>query len=162
MPLLLFSCPVMSDVLEPHGLQHTRPPCPLPSPKVCPSSCSLHQWCLPVISASEVLFSFCPQSFPASGSFLMNHLFASDDQNTGASVSASVLPVIIQCWFPLGSTGLISLLAKGLSEVFSSEWDLWIMWPKYWSFSFSISPSNEYSGLISFRVGWFDLLSVWE
>ena len=90
-----------------------------PSPRVCPSSCSLHQWCRPAISSSDALFSFCPQSFPASGNFPMSHLCASDDQNTGASVSASVIPVNIQGWSPLRLTGLISLLSKGLSGVFS-------------------------------------------
>ena len=81
-----------------HGLQHTRPPWPSPSPGVCPSSWSLLQWCHPAISSSDALFSFCPQSFPASGTFLMSHLFASDDQSTGASASASVLPENIQGW----------------------------------------------------------------
>jgi len=85
-----------------------------------PSSCSLHQWCCPAISSSDALFSFCPQSFPASGNFPMSHLCASDDQNTGASVSASVIPVNIQGWSPLRLTGLISLLPKGLSGVFFS------------------------------------------
>ena len=118
--LLLLSCPVMSDSLWLHGLQHTRPPCPLPSLRVSPSSCPLHQWCHPAISSSDALFSFCPWSFPASGTFLVSCLFASDDQNTGASGLVSVLPVNIQGWFPLGLTGLISLLAKGLWEVFSS------------------------------------------
>ena len=83
--------PVMSDVLQPHGLQHTRPPCPPPSPKVCPSSCPLHRWCHPAISSSDALFSFCPQSFPGSGTFPMSQLFTSDDQNTGVSALASVL-----------------------------------------------------------------------
>ena len=111
-------CPVLSDSLWPHGLQLARPPCPSPSPGVCPSSCSLHHWCHPAISSSDALFSFCPQSFPASGIFPMSWLFAPDDQNTGAS--ASVLPVNIQGWSPLRLTGLISLLSKGLSGVFSS------------------------------------------
>ena len=102
----------MSDSLQPHGLQHTRPPCPSPSPEVCPRSCPLHRWCHPAISSSDALFSFCPQSSPASGTFLMSHLFTSDDQNTG------------------------------------------------WSFSYSISPSTEYSGLISLRIDWVDLLAV--
>ena len=115
---LLCICPGMSDSLQPHGLRHTRPPCPSLSPGVCPSSCSLHQWCHPAISSSETLFSFCPWCLPASGTFPMSRLFASDDQNTGASASASVLPVNIQCWFPLRLTGLISLLARGLSGVF--------------------------------------------
>ena len=110
----------MSNSLWPHGLQHTRPHWPSPSPKVCPSSCPLHWWCHPAISSSDTLFSFCPQSFPASGNFPMSQLFAQDDQNTGASASASVLPIKIQGWFPLRLTGLISLLSTGLSGVFSS------------------------------------------
>ena len=104
--LLLFNSPVVSNSLQPHGLQHTRPPCPSPSPGVCPSSCSLHQWCCPAISSCEALFSFCPQPFPASGTFPMSHLFTSDDQTTGASASASILPVNIQGWSPLRLTGL--------------------------------------------------------
>ena len=95
--LLLFSCPVVSDSLWSHGLQHTRPPYPSPSPKVCPSSSPLRQWCHPAISSSDALF-FCPQSFPASGTFPMSRLFTLGDQNTGAS--ASVLPLSIQSWFP--------------------------------------------------------------
>ena len=118
--LLLFSQPIMSDFLWPHGLQLTRPLCPSPSPEVCPSSCPLHWWCHPAISSSDALFSYCPQSFPASGTFPMSQLFASDDQNTGVSASASVLPKSIQGWFPLRFTGLISLLFSGLSGVFSS------------------------------------------
>ena len=84
---LLLSYPVVSDSLRPHGLQHTRPLCPSPSSEVCPSSCPLHLWCHPAMSSSDTLLSFCPQSFPASGTF---QLFASEDQNPG--VSASVLP----------------------------------------------------------------------
>ena len=106
--------------LRPPGQQHIRPPWPSPSPEVCPSSCPLHWWCHPAISSSDTLFSFCPQSFPASGTFPMSRLFASDDQNTGASASASVLPMSIQDWFPLRLTSLISFLSKGLSGVFSS------------------------------------------
>ena len=101
-----------------HGLQHARPPCPSPSSEVYPSSCPLYQWGHPAISSSDALFSFCPQSFIKD--FPMSQLFASDDQNTGASASASVLPMSIQGWFPLRLTGLISLLSKGLSGVFSS------------------------------------------
>ena len=100
---LLFSCPVVSDSLRPHGVQHTRPPCPSPSPKVCPSSCPLHWWCHPTILSSDPLFSFCLQSFPASNFF-----------------------------------------------------SFCIRWPKYWSFSFTISPSNGYSGLISLKIDWFE------
>ena len=117
--LLFFSPPVMSDSLQPHGLQHTRPPYPLPSPKVCPSSCPLHQWCHPAISSSDALFSFCPQSFPVSGMFPVSRLFASGDQNTAASASALVFLMSIQGWFPVRVTGLISLLSKGLSGVYS-------------------------------------------
>ena len=108
--LLPFSNLAMSDSLWPYGLQHTRPPCPSPSPGVCPSSFSLHQWCHPVISSSDTLFSFCPQSFPASGTFPMMSVH--------------------------------------------------IRWPKHWSFSFTISPFSEYSGLISLKIDWFDLLAV--
>ena len=97
--------------LSPHGLQHARSPCPSPSPRICPSSCLLHWWCHLAFSSSDAIFSFCPQSFPASGTFPMSWLFAPG-------------------------------------------------WPKYWSFSFSISPSNEYLRLISFKIYWFDLLAV--
>jgi len=82
--LLLFSRPVVSDSLWPHGLQDARPPCPSPFPVVCPGSCSLHWRCHPAISSSDTFF-FCCQSFPASGTFPMSRLFISDDQNTGAS-----------------------------------------------------------------------------
>ena len=99
---------VMSDSLWPHGLQHARPPCPSPTPRVYSNSCPLSRWCHPTISSSVVPFSSCLQSFPASGS--------------------------------------------------SNESVLGIRWPKYWCFS--ISPSNEYSGLISFRMDWLDLLAV--
>ena len=110
--LLLFSCQVVLDSSCLYGLQHPRPPCPSPSPRVCPRSYSLHQWCCPTISSSNALFSFCSQSFPASGTLLTSHLFSSDDQNSGASASASVLPVTIQGWSPLRLTGLISLLPR--------------------------------------------------
>ena len=106
---LLFGCPVMSGSLWPHGLQHTRLPCPSPSPRACSNSCPLSQWSHPTISSSVVPFSPCPQSLPESGSFPMS------------------LPM---------------------------------MWPKYWSFSFSISPSNEHPGLVSFRMDWLGLFAV--
>ena len=105
-----FSHSVVSDSLWPHGLQHSRPPCPLPTPRACSNSCPLSQWCHPTISSSVIPFSSCPQSFPASGSFPISQF-----------------------------THQVA---------------------KYWSFSFSISPSNEYSGLISFRMDWLDLLAV--
>ena len=110
----------MFDSLQPQGVQHARPPCPSPSPEVCPSSCPFYLWCPPGISSSDALFSFCPQSFPASGTFPMSQLFTSDDQNTGALASASALPTSIQGWFPLRLTSLVSFLSKGLSGVFSS------------------------------------------
>ena len=106
-----FSCSVMSNSLQPHELQHARPPCPSPTARVYPNLCSLSRWCHPTISSSVIPFSSCPQSFPESGSFQMSQLFAS-------------------------------------------------RWPKYWSFSFSISPSSEHPGLISFRMEWLDLLAV--
>ena len=110
---MLFSCSVMSNSLWPHGLQHTRLPCPSLSPGTCSNSYPLGQWCHPTISPSVIPFSFCLQSFPASGSFLMSQLFASGGQSIGASVSVVTL-------------------------------------------------ASEYSGLISFRINWFDLLEVQE
>ena len=104
----MFSHSVVSDSLWPHGLQHTRIPCPSLAPGVCSNSCPLSWWCHPTNSSSLVPFSSCSQAFPASGSF----------------------PVSQLC----------------------------IRWPEYWSFSFSLS--NEYSGLVSFRIDWFDLLAV--
>ena len=103
-----FSCSVVSDSLQPHGLQHTRPPCPSPTPGVYPNSCPLSLWCHPTISSCHPLF---------------------------------LLPLILPS-----------------IRIFSNESVLRIRWPKYWSFSFSFSPSNEYSGLISFRMDWLDLL----
>ena len=113
-------CSVMSDVLQPLGLQHARLPCPSPCPRACSNSCTLYQWCHPTISSSIIPFSSCLQSLPASGPFLVSWLFASGGQSIGASASASVLPMNIQGWCPLGLTGLISLLSKGLSRVFSN------------------------------------------
>ena len=99
----------MSDSLWAHELQHTRPPCPSPTPGVYSNPCPLSQWCHPTISSSVDPFSSCPQSFPASGSFPMSQLFASGGQNTGVSASISVLPMNTQDWSPLGWTGWISL-----------------------------------------------------
>ena len=107
--LLLFSHPVVFNFLWLHGLLHASPPCPSSPPGLCPSSCSMHRWCHPAISSSDALFSFYPQSFPASGTFPLSCLYTSDDQNN-------------------------------------------------WSFSFSISPSSECSGLISLKINWFDLV----
>ena len=111
---------VMSDSLWPHELQHTRPPCPSPTPRVYLNSCPLSSWCSPTISSSVVPFSSCLQSFPASGSFPMSQFFKSGGQNIGVSASPSVLPMNIQDWFLLGWTGWIVLQSKGLSRVFSN------------------------------------------
>ena len=115
-----FSHSVMSGSLRPHGLQHTRLPCPSPTPWIYSNSCLLSRWCHPTISSSDVPFSSCLQSFPASGSFQMSQFFTSVGQRTGVSALASVLPMNIQDWFALGWTGWISLLSKGLSRVFSN------------------------------------------
>ena len=109
---------VMSDSLPPHESQHARPPCPSPTPEVYPNSCPSSLWCHPATSSSVIPFSSCPQSFPESGSFPINQLFASGGQRIGVSASVSALPMTIQSWFPL--TGLIFLLSKGLQRVFSS------------------------------------------
>ena len=109
-----------SHSLRPHGRQHTRLPCPSPTPRVYSNSCPLSQWCHPTISSSVIPFSSHLQSFPASGSFQMSQLFASGGQSIGVSASASVLPMNIQNWFPLGWTGWISLQSKGFSRVFSN------------------------------------------
>ena len=113
-----FSCSVMSDSFRPHGLQHARPPCSSPIPGAYSKSCPLSRWCHPIISSSVVPFSSCLQSFKASGSFQMSQFFASGGQRIGVSASATVLPMNIQDWFPLGWTGWISLQSKGLSRVF--------------------------------------------
>ena len=111
---------VVSDSLRPHEPQHTRPPCPSPTPGVYSNSCSSSQWCHPAISSSVIPFSSCPHSFPASGSFQMNQLFASGGQSIGVSASASVLPMNTQDWSPLEWTGWTSLQSKELSRVFSN------------------------------------------
>ena len=115
-----FSHSVMSDSLWPHGLQHAKFPCPSPTPEAYPNSCPSGQWCHPTISSSIVPFSSRLQSFRVSGSFPMSQLFASGGHSIGVSALASVLPMNIQDWFPLGWTGWISLLSKGLSRVFSN------------------------------------------
>ena len=107
-------------LFAPHGLQHARLPCPSPTPEACSNSCPSSWWFHPTISSSVVPFSSCLQSFPASGSFQMSHFFPSGGQSIGVSASASVLPMNIQDWFPLGLTGWISLQSKGLSRVFSN------------------------------------------
>ena len=126
---LLFSCSVMS-----------RLPCPSLFPRVCSNSCLLSQWCHPSISCSVAPFSSCLQSFPASGSFPTIRLLASNGQSIGTSASASVLPMNIQGWFPLGLTGLISLQSKGLSRAFSST--------TVWKNQFFITPTHIHTRLL--------------
>ena len=112
-PKIIICCSVLSDSFQPHGLYHAGLPCPSPSLGAYSNSCPLNQWCHPTMSFSVIPFSSCLQSFPASESFLMSWLFAFGGQSIGASVSASVLPMNIQDWFPLGLTGLISLRVQG-------------------------------------------------
>ena len=113
-----FSHSVMTDSLQPHGLQHTRPPCPSPTPRVYSNSRPSCRWCHPTISFSAVPFSSRLQSFPASGSFPMSQFFASGGQSIGVSVSASVLLMNIQDWFPLGWTGLSPCSPRDSQESF--------------------------------------------
>ena len=115
-----FSRSVMSDSLQPQGLQHTRPPCPSPTPGVYSNSCPLSQWCHPTISSSVIPFSSCLQSFPASGSFPMSQFFTSGGQSIEVSASTTVFSMNIYDWFPLGWTGWISLQSKRLSRIFSN------------------------------------------
>ena len=110
----------MSESLWPHGLQHARPPCPSPTPRIYSNSCPLHWWCHPTVSSSVIPFSSHLQSFPASGYFQMSQFFTSGNQSIGVSASASVLPMNTQDWSPLGWAGWISLQSKGLSRVFSN------------------------------------------
>ena len=115
-----FSHLVVSDSLRPHELQHTRPPCPSPTPGVYSNSYPWSWWCHPAISSSVIPFSSCPQSLPASGSFPVSQLFAWGGQSIGVSASTSVLPMNTQDWSPLRCTGWISLQSKGLWRVFSN------------------------------------------
>ena len=115
-----FTSSVMSNSLRPHELQHSRPPCPSPTPRVYSNSCPLSWWCHPAILCSVVPFSSHPQSLPESGSFPMSQLFSWGGQSIGVSAAASVLPMNTQVWFPLGWTGWISLQSKRLSRVFSN------------------------------------------
>ena len=115
-----FSRSVVSDSSRPHESQHTKPPCPSPTPGVYPNSCASSRWCHPAISSSVVPFSSCPQPLPASESFPTSQLFTWGGQSIGVSASASVLPMNTQDWSPLEGTGWISLQSKGLSRVFSN------------------------------------------
>ena len=118
--VIQFSHSVASDSLRPRILQYARFPCPSPTPRVDSNSCPLSQWCHPTISSSDICFSSCLQSSPASVSFLMNQFFTSGGQRIGLSASAWVLPMNIQDWFPLWLTGWISFQSKGLSRIFSN------------------------------------------
>ena len=138
----LFSHSVVSDSLQPHGLQRDRLPYPSPSPGACSNSCPLSQRCHPTISSSVITFSSCLQSCPVVGSFLISQLFASMGQSIGAS--ASVLPMNIQGWFPLGLTGLVSLQSKGLSRVFTFL-NLWSFIPIKYLFSLWSAKQPHYS-----------------
>ena len=115
-----FSRSVMSYSLQPHGLEHARPPCSSPTPRACSNSCPSSQWYHATVSSSVIPFSPCLQSFPASGSFPMSQFFSSGGKSIGVSASTSVLPMNIYDWFPLRLTGWISLQSKGLSRVFSN------------------------------------------
>ena len=127
----------MSDSLWPHGLQHNRPPCPTPGAYT--NSCPSHWWCHPTISSSVFHFSSYLHPFPASGSFPRNWFFISGGQTIGVSVLASVLPMNIQDWFPLGLTGLISLQSRGLSRVSSWEFSSFKSLLQHYSSEASIS-----------------------
>ena len=115
-----FSHSVVSNSLRPHELQHARPPCPSPTPRVHPNSCPSSQWCHSPISSYVIPFFSCPQSLPASDSFPISQLFAWGGQSIGVSALASILPMNTQDWCPLEWTGWISLQSKGLSRVFSN------------------------------------------
>ena len=133
-----YSRSVMSDSLQPHELQHTRLPCPSPTPRGCSNPFPSSRWCHPTNSSSVIPFSSCLQSFPASGSFPPSQFFASGGQSVGVSASASVLPMNIQDWFPLGWADLIPLLSKGLSGVFSNTT---VQKHQFSVFSFLYSPT---------------------
>ena len=145
----------MSNSLQSHGLQHAKLTCLSLFPRVCSNLCPLSLWWYPTVSPSVTPFSYCLQSYQASGTFPMSWIFTSGGQSIGASTSVSVLPMSIQDWFPLGLTGLI-LLSKGLSRVFSSTtvWrhQFFSVQPPLWSNPTSI---NDYWKNHSF--GYMDL-----
>ena len=124
--------------LRPHESQHTKPPCPSPTPRVHSNSCPLSWWCYPAISSSVIPFSSCPQSLPASESFPMSQLFAWGGQTSGVSALVSVPPINTQGWSPLEWTGWISLQSRGLSRVFSNT-----TLQKYQFFSAQVSSQSN-------------------
>ena len=129
-----FSCSVVSNSLRPQEPQHARPPCPSPTPRVHSNPCPLGQWCHPTISSSVVLFSSCPQSFPASGCFPMSQLFTSGGQSIRVSASTSDLPMNTQDWYPLGWTGWILVFSwtKNLSKYKSTTITTSVSWVCYY------------------------------
>ena len=144
--LLLFSRSFMSGSLWPHGLQHTRLPCPLLSPRVCSNSCPLSWWCCPITSSSDTHFSSCPQSFPASGYFPVSWLLHLVAKELELQLQhQSFRWIFRQGWFPLGLTGLIYLQSKGLSRVFSNT----AIWKHQF---FSPQPSSWSNSHISKRL----------
>ena len=150
-PFSQFTRSVMSDSLQPHGLQHARLPCPSPTSRVCSNSCPSGRWCHPAISSSVVPFSSCLQSFPALGSFPRSQFFSSRGQSIG--VSAPVLPMNIQDCFPLGLTGLIFLKSKGLSRVYSNTT---VQKHQFSGLSFLHSPTLIYTWLLEKPWLWLD------
>ena len=145
-----------SSSLRPHGLQHTRPPCPSPTPGVYSNSCPLSRWCHPTISSSVVPFSSCLWSFPASESFPMSQFFALGGQSIRISASVLVLPMNTQDWFPLGLTGLIFLQSRELSRVFSST-TIWRHNSSALSllYSLTLTSIHDYWKKHSFDLVWF-------
>ena len=148
-----FSRSVVSDSLQPHGLQPSRLPYPSPTPRAYSNSCPWRRWCQPTISSSVDPFSSLLQSFPVSGSFPMSQFFTSGGQSTGASTSASVLPMNIQDSFPLGWTGWISLQSKGLSRVFSTTT---IQKHQFFCTLLSYSPTHIHTWLLEKPWLWLD------
>ena len=147
----------MSDSLRPHESQQAKPPCPSPTPRVYSNSCPLSWWCHPAISSSVIPFSSCPQSFPASGSFPMSQLFAWGGQSIGVSASASVLPMNIQGWFPLGWTDWISLQSKGFSRVFSN---ITVQKHQFFGTQLSLWSNSNYPYMITGKTIGFDYMDL--
>ena len=146
--MVLLSCKVVADSLRPYELQHSRLPCPSLSPRVCSNLCPLSQWCHPTISSSVTLFYSCPQSFSALGVFPMSRLFTLGGQSIKVSASASVPPMNIQGWFPLGLTGLFSLHSKGLSRIFSSST---VQKYQFFSCQSSLWSNSNFHTVVSFK-----------
>ena len=148
--------------LGPHEPQHARPPCPSPPPGVHPNPCPLSRWCHPTISSSVIPFSSCPQSFAASGSFLMSQFFASGDHSIAVSASASVLPMNIQDRFLLGWTGWISLQSKGLSKVFKFITESNKILNMGHRNNARLENENGYSQQLTTKLGWNILAIKWH